>query len=528
VADAVSPTGLPRWPLLAAALVALPSFFVPFLSDDWANLRTRAGDLAGRTPFGNFLPVSQATFVVDRALWGAWPLPWHLTNLVFVVASTALLMALVQRHLRDRAVAGLAGILFALHPYHIDNVAWISGRSDAIAATFLFAAMLAYDRWRERGRGVPIAADLLFLAALASRESTWVLPALLVTIGWARDRRPPPGAEVLRGLLPLFAIAFLHFLWLRPLVLGPSGRAVPGWAAPDTLRLLIRGAAAAVVPLHPEHFGDGPSVLGGFGAGGAVAIAVAALILGTLGISARRRAGHVPPAAWIAGGLFVLLAFPSFDGLRGASLFLPVAASALLLAALLRAAGKRTAIGAGALLAIVWCGTAADHWIGWRAAARASASLVADLADASRNPAVQRIVVANLPRRVRGMPVGMEFTDAIATLGGRPVPVVALVYLDYRRALDDDLAGAPEAAVTRTPDGALIELLVPERLYSRNVMPGPADPDHEVRARDGTIRFLEPNHLRLMMPAAGPGTAAFVWQAGRLVPLETAPADPRP
>lgn len=514
---------LPRGPLLAALIAALPAFAVPFLSDDWANMRTGASAILGRTPYGDFRPLSQATFVIDRAVWGTWAMPWHLTNVVFVVAATALLTALVQRHLRDRALAGLAGLLFALHPYHVSNVAWISARSDLLCAAFLFASLLAYDRWRQRPHRVPWAALLLFEAALLSQTTAVVLPLVAAAIGWARDRRPPRRAEVARGLLPLGALAVLHLACLRPLALGWSRPLMPAWFGPGALDNLVRYAAAAVVPVPAEHFSGGPSLLAGFGAVGAVAMAAGALTLAFLAASARANSGRVPAAVSVAGALFVLLSLPSLLRFEPWSLLIPGAASSLLLATLLKAAGRRTALGAGAFLALVWGAASVDHWISWRAASRASAALVADLAEASRRPGVERLVVANLPRRVRGMPVGLEFSAAIEASGGRPVPVEYVTYLDYPRAFDDDLDAPPDESIHRTPEGIVIGLLVPEGVHSRNLDPGPADPDVTIAVRHGVIRFLEPNHMRLTLPPTAPGTARFVWQRGRLVALDPPP-----
>ena len=523
-----APAGLPRLPLVAAAIAALPSFAVPFLSDDWAHLRSTLRQIVGRSPFGEFRPLTQVTFAFDRTLWGAWPVAWHLTNVVFVVAATALLTALVQRHLRDRALAALAGLLFALHPYHIANVAWISARGEAVGATFFLAALLAYDRWRAERRGLPVAAFLLFEAALLADAWTMVLPVALVAIGWARDGAPPRAAEWRRGLLPLAAIGLAHDLGLRPLAGVAATLAAPGFLDAAAGTNLLRWAAAAVVPAHPEYFSDGPSLLAGIGAGGVLALVVAALIVAFLGASARFRSGRIPAAALVASGLFVLLALPRLAGFRADWLFLASAAASVALAALFRDAGRRAAVACGLLLAAAWAGASIDHWLGWRAASRASAALVGDLVAASRQAGVGTIVVANLPRRVRGAPVGMEYTAAIEALGGRSVRVEPVAYLDYPSAFADDLAGPPAESIRRAPDGVTIELLVPERIYSRNLDPGAANPDDTRAARHGTIRFIEPNRMLLFLPPAAPGVAVYVWQAGRLEPLDPPPDDSGP
>src|SRR2546427_3920237 len=145
--------GLGDWrdPTLAAMLAAvagLPGLWLPFLADDWAHLAAVAGGLALRTPFGYYRPLCMIIYWLDRLVWGLSPSLFHLTNLVLIGASAALVVVLIRRYTGDPALAGAAGILFSLHPYHIESAAWIAALADPLFSLLFLGAALAYDRWR--------------------------------------------------------------------------------------------------------------------------------------------------------------------------------------------------------------------------------------------------------------------------------------------------------------------------------------------------------------------------------------------
>ena len=117
---------------IVAAAAAIPGLGLPFLADDWANLAAVETGVPSGTPFLYFRPLYLATFWIERMAWGLSPALAHLTNLLLVAVAAALVVVLVRRTTGDASLAGLAGLLFAIHPYHIENTAWISGRSDSL------------------------------------------------------------------------------------------------------------------------------------------------------------------------------------------------------------------------------------------------------------------------------------------------------------------------------------------------------------------------------------------------------------
>jgi len=494
-----------------AALVAfaagLPGLRLTFFSSDWYHLWGAAEGMIGRTPFGNFRPLCSLSYWLDWRIWGLSPLPFHLTSLALVAATAAMVVVLIRRYTGDTALAAVAGVLFALHPYHVVNVAWIAARHDALSGVLLLGAALAYDRWRETARGLPLAALALYEAAMLAKESGVVLPGLLVAVAIFDRRRRPGAAEALRGYLPIALVAIAHFLLLRPAFLDALALR-PLTYTGNYATNLLSFAAAAVVPGPPELMQPRPLI---WGAG---AVLVTAVLLA----AAVARSRRIPPVVWPAAGAFVALLGPSLMSFQQRYLFLPSAAAALAIAALLRAAGRRAGTALGFLLAAGWVLAAATLWAGWASAGRASDRLMAALVEVSRLPGVHEIVVVAAPHRVRGAPVITDFSTAVSLRGGAAVAIDTAAELDYPDDRADALAEPREDAVVRGQGFVEVRLRVPPGPFSRYVQPSFEQGRDVVEREWGRIVRDGSGRLRVRVETAE-GRAAYLWADGKLMPL---------
>ena len=173
-----------------AVIVYLPSLAGPFHFDDynvivhyptvheWSSVFERAG--------AGVRAVLKASYTLN---WTVDPSPFgfHLVNIALHALNTVLVFRLGQELIRGQgrnysnAAPLIAALLFALHPMQTEAVTYISGRSSSLMATFYLLALLAYLRgahWSVSG--------LLFVLAVATRETAVTLPATLLLIEFCR------------------------------------------------------------------------------------------------------------------------------------------------------------------------------------------------------------------------------------------------------------------------------------------------------------------------------------------------------
>ena len=153
----------------------LPNYFT---SHAWAELYPHVS--------GNYYrPLFLVWFRLNHALFGLDPIGWHLTTILCHVAATYMVFGLVRRLAANPWIAFSAATLFALHPVHIESVAWVSGVTDPLMAIFLIGSFLAYLRFREalrwRWMGLALA---LFALGLLEKETTVILGPLVFVYAW--------------------------------------------------------------------------------------------------------------------------------------------------------------------------------------------------------------------------------------------------------------------------------------------------------------------------------------------------------
>ncbi len=171
-----------------------------------------------------YYPLLHSFFWVQHRLFGDHPFGYHIVTLL-LHSGAAILFALGLRRL---AVPGawLAALLFALHPVHVESVAWITEQKNTLSLLFYLAAALVYLDFDETRRPRAYLAALgLFMVSLLCKTVTVTLPAALLVLfwwkrgrlGWRRDFRP------LLPWLALGAAAGLFSSWVEKHYLGAKG-----------------------------------------------------------------------------------------------------------------------------------------------------------------------------------------------------------------------------------------------------------------------------------------------------------------
>jgi protein O-mannosyl-transferase len=151
-----------------------------------------------------YYPLLHSAFWVEYKLWGDSTLGYHLVNLS-LHALSALLVVVILRRL---AIPGawLAAAIFALHPVHVESVAWITEQKNTLSGVFYLGTMLAYLRFDETRKPLSYSTALaLFLLGLLCKTVIATLPGAMLVIFWWQRGRLSWKKDVL-PLLPFFLL----------------------------------------------------------------------------------------------------------------------------------------------------------------------------------------------------------------------------------------------------------------------------------------------------------------------------------
>jgi len=322
------------------------------------------GDLLTGLTYFAYKPVYFLSLKIDSVFGSATVAVAHIVNWLLHALAVFLLVRLLFDLFGSRWIAGAAGLLFAVHPVHVENVAWLSERKDVLSLVFVLWAHLVYRRQR-RGEGTLL----------------W-LPALLLLLGGLTKGTVWSYAGVIAVDQLLHARAHARRVWTLPLLLvcavGVGGVVLDGLvAARSGVSAIEHGVStlsltAAMAGVHARYLfnllapfslaldyavepgGSWGSPLSWIG----LLLAIAAVVLLVRGVKRGRTLLALAAAFWIFGLAPVNNVWPRTTALMADRyLYMPAIGLYLLIAFGLARAGRwRTPVlGAAALLLLVLC-----------------------------------------------------------------------------------------------------------------------------------------------------------------------------
>jgi tetratricopeptide (TPR) repeat protein len=134
-----------------------------------------------------YFPLTYTVFLIERVLWNFDPLGYHLVNIVLHVINALLVFFLFTRlGLRG---AWMIAAIFALHPVHVESVAWVTELKNVLSGMLCLLSLLSYLHFEEDQQWTWYTGSLvLFALALLSKTVVLTLPAILLVIRWWRKR----------------------------------------------------------------------------------------------------------------------------------------------------------------------------------------------------------------------------------------------------------------------------------------------------------------------------------------------------
>ncbi len=246
---------LPACLLVLLAIVAyLPALDGGFIIDDtlYVTEDTRmesAGGLGriwtevvGPEYRHQYYPMTSSAFWLQYRLWGDEPFGYHLVNVLLHAANAVLLWLVLRRLAMPGAL--LAAAVFAVHPVHVQTVAWVAELKNTLSAMFFLASAFVFVGWfRREPRTWPGYAlgMVLFVCALLSKSATCLLPAALLVVLWWKQ--PRLERRDLLALAPLVAVGLSFVLVTVYLEAVHGGARGGGFSQPVLERGLVAGRA---------------------------------------------------------------------------------------------------------------------------------------------------------------------------------------------------------------------------------------------------------------------------------------------
>lgn len=166
----------------------------------WAFTTTRAA---------NWHPLTWLSHTLDWSLYGANPQGHHLTSLILHTANVVLLFLLLGGTTRAWGPAGFAAALFAVHPLHVESVAWLAERKDVLSTLFWLLATWGYVGYARAPSYARLAVvALLMVLGLLAKPMLVTLPFTFLLLDlWPLERTNAGWKALVVEKLPLFALA---------------------------------------------------------------------------------------------------------------------------------------------------------------------------------------------------------------------------------------------------------------------------------------------------------------------------------
>jgi protein O-mannosyl-transferase len=250
----------------------------------------------------NWFPVTWISHMLDFQLFGLDSGWHHLTNVMIHAASTLLLFALLRRMTGRMWESAFVSFVFALHPLHVESVAWVSERKDVLSAFFWFLTTWLYLDYVDRPNVLKYVLALgAFCLGLMSKQMLVTLPfALLLLDYWPLSR--PKTVRLIIEKLP-----FLAFSLAASLIAYKVQHQAGAVLSVDSIPIATRAANALISyvaylvqffwPAGLAMFYPYPSILPGW------QIAGSALVLAAISALAIRRPYLIVGWLWYLGTL---------------------------------------------------------------------------------------------------------------------------------------------------------------------------------------------------------------------------------
>ncbi|MGD0275414.1 MAG: tetratricopeptide repeat protein [Syntrophales bacterium] len=156
----------------------------------WESIKWAFSADSSASPIGHWHPVTWLSLMLDHELFGLNPHGYHLMNLFFHILNTLLLFLIFNRMTKALWRSAIVAALFAIHPLHVESVAWVAERKDVLSTFFWMLTTGVYVLYAERRSFIRyFTAVAFFTIGLMAKSMLVTLPlALFLMDYWPLTR----------------------------------------------------------------------------------------------------------------------------------------------------------------------------------------------------------------------------------------------------------------------------------------------------------------------------------------------------
>ena len=187
--------------------------FIRSTKSDSLKMLFKPGVETGGYIMGNYHPLTIVSYALEYDKHGLAPRPYHVTNLIFHIFNTLLVYLFILLLSRKKFVAFITALLFAVHPMHVESVAWVAERKDVMFTFFFLAALCVYVKYIRIPKGGAawiVLALLLFVLSLLSKAMAVTLPVVMLLVDYYERRKFD--LKLVLEKVPFFILALIFGL----------------------------------------------------------------------------------------------------------------------------------------------------------------------------------------------------------------------------------------------------------------------------------------------------------------------------
>jgi len=170
----------------------------------WENIKT----IFGSFYMGHYHPLTLLSYLLEYQFFELNPSAYHTTNLILHIFNSLLIFWVILMIGGGNLTSLVVAILFAIHPLHVESVAWISERKDVLYSLFFLGSMVSYLYYQKTsGLNYYYLSFLLFLFSLLSKSMAVTLPMILFLFDYLLNRKLDK--KILLEKIPFLLIALL-------------------------------------------------------------------------------------------------------------------------------------------------------------------------------------------------------------------------------------------------------------------------------------------------------------------------------